>query len=150
MILLVYDLRREGAGIEVRYETTNLAALDLKDAYTVVGDSVTVRGTLRGPLERRPLLGGEDVAEGGLHLAEGLAVLGPELAQAVVAPERLWDRDVAHLAVLSVDLDQRLDVPVLLQLAQSLDKAVRHFFGHIPWFLSRAARPPRERPFVDR
>ena len=54
MILLVYDLRREGAGIEVRYETTNLAALDLKDAYAVVGDNVAVRSTLRGPLERRP------------------------------------------------------------------------------------------------
>ena len=79
-MLLVYDLRREGAGIEVRHETTNLAAIDLKDAYAVVGDSVAVRGTLRGPLERCPFLGGEDVAEGGLHLAEGFAVLGPERA----------------------------------------------------------------------
>src|SRR5919112_3860928 len=130
MILLVYDLRREGAGIEVRYETTNLAAIDLKDAYAVVGNSVAVRGTLRNPFERRPLLGGEDVAEGGLHLTEGLAVLGPELAQAIVTPEGLRHRDVAHLTVVGVDFDQGLDVPVLLQLPQSLDEVVRHFFGH--------------------
>src|SRR3712207_110437 len=96
MILLVYDLRREGEGIEVRHETTNLAALDLKDAYAVVGDSVAVRGTLRCPLERRPLLGCEDVAEGELHLAEGLALFGPELAQSLVTPEGLRHRDVAH------------------------------------------------------
>src|ERR671911_2746723 len=150
MILLVHDLRREGAGIEVRYETTNLAAIDLKDAHAVVDDSVAVRGTLRGPLERRTLLGGENVSEGGLHLAEGLAVLGPESAQALVTPEGLRHRDVAHLTVVGVDFDQGLDVPVLLQLPQSLDEVVRHLLGHILGPFSSWPRPPRERPFVDR
>jgi hypothetical protein len=58
------------------------------------------------------------------------AVLGPELAQALVTPEGLRHRDVAHLTVVGVDFDQGLDVPVLLQFPQSLDEVVHHFFGH--------------------
>ena len=54
LALSVYDLRGEGAGIEVRYEPTNLATIDLKDAYALVGDSLTVRGTLGGPLQAAP------------------------------------------------------------------------------------------------
>jgi hypothetical protein len=46
-----------------------------------------------------------------------------------VTPEGLRDRDVAHLAVLGVDPDQALHVPVFLQLPQSLDEVVGHFFG---------------------
>jgi hypothetical protein len=59
-----------------------------------------------------------------LHLAEGPAVLLPKLPKAVVAVERLRDRDVAHLAVLGVDLDEGLDVLFLLQLPQRLYEAV--------------------------
>jgi hypothetical protein len=47
-----------------------------------------------------------------------------------VTPEGLRDRDVAHLAVLGVGPDQVLDVPVFLQLPQSLDEVIGHRFGH--------------------
>jgi hypothetical protein len=46
-----------------------------------------------------------------------------------VTPERLRDRDVAHLALLGVDPDKALYVPVLLQLLQSLDEVIGHFIG---------------------
>jgi hypothetical protein len=46
-----------------------------------------------------------------------------------VTPERLRDRDVAHLALLGVDPDKALYVPVLLQLLQSLDEVIGRFFG---------------------
>jgi hypothetical protein len=46
-----------------------------------------------------------------------------------VTPERLRDRDVAHLALLGVDPDQAFYVPLLLQLLQSLDEDIGHFFG---------------------
>jgi hypothetical protein len=45
-----------------------------------------------------------------------------------VTPECLRDREVAHLAVLGVDPDQALYVPVLKH-PQSLDEVVGHFFG---------------------
>ena len=108
-----------------------LAAFDLEYAHTVVGDGIAVGGALGGPLQRRPLLCGEKVSERGLHLIEGLAVLCPELAQSLVAPEGLWDRDVAHLAVLGLDPDQGPDIPVLLQLSQRLDEVVRYLLGHV-------------------
>src|SRR5215208_1188123 len=107
-----------------------LAAFDLKYAHTVVGDGIAVGGALGGPLQRRPLLCGENVSERGLHLIEGLAVLGPELAQSLVASEGLWDWGVAHLAVLGVNPDQAFYVPVFLQLPQRLDETVRHLLGH--------------------
>src|SRR5918994_4195535 len=73
---------------------------------------------------------GEDIAEFALHVAEGVAVARPELAQAVVAREGSWHGDVTHVAVIGVDLDQCLYVSVLLQFPQRLDEFVCHFFGH--------------------
>jgi hypothetical protein len=61
-----------------------------------------------------------------LHLANGPAVLLSELTHAVVAVERLRDRDVSYLAILGVELDQWLDVYVLLDFPQRRDEVVRH------------------------
>src|ERR687897_361992 len=131
LTLSVHDLGAEVAGVEVGHEATYLAALYLQDAHTVVGDRVPVRSTLSRPLQRRTLLGGENVSELGPHLAEGPTVPTPELAQAIVASEGSRHRDVAHFAVSGVDLDQGLDVLVFLQLSQRLDEAVRHLFRHV-------------------
>src|ERR687894_530287 len=128
---LVHYLPGEVAGVEVGHEAPDLVAFDLQDAHAVVGDGVAVRGARGRPLERRPLLGGDDVAELGFHLAEGTAVIRPELAQAFVAVEGPRDRDVAYLAVFGVHFDQRLDVLVLFQLPQRRYEVVRHLSGHI-------------------
>src|SRR5215212_3428241 len=131
LTLSVHDLGDKVAGVEVGHEATDLAAFYLQDAHTVVGDRVPVRSTLRRPLQRRTLLGGENVSELGPHLAEGATVAPPELAQAFVASEDTRHRDVAHFAVSGVHLDQGLDVLVFLQLSQRLDEAVRHLFRHV-------------------
>src|SRR5215218_6623182 len=91
LALSVHDLGGEVPGVEVGHEAADLAAFDLEYAHTFVGDGITVGGALGRPLQRRPILGGENVSERGLHLIEGLAVLGPELAQSLVASEGLWD-----------------------------------------------------------
>ena len=80
MMPSIHDLGSEVAGVEVGHEAAYLTALYLQDAHAVVADRVPVRSTLRRLLERRTLLGGENVVELGPHLAEGLAVLCPELA----------------------------------------------------------------------
>jgi hypothetical protein len=64
LALSVHDLGGEVASVEVGHEAADLVALYLQDAHTVVGDGVAVRGALRHPLERGPLLGDEDVTEG--------------------------------------------------------------------------------------
>src|SRR5215213_193105 len=102
LLCLVHDLGGEVASIEVGHEAANLATLELEDTHTLVGNPIPVRSTLRRPLKSRPVLGGEYVAELGFHLAEGTTVARPELAQAFVTSEGPCDRDVAHLAVLSV------------------------------------------------
>src|SRR5215217_3870144 len=130
LTLSVHDLGGEVSGVEVGHEASYLAALYLEDAHPSVGDTVAVGGALGGPLQRRPLLCGENVSERGLHLIEGLAVLCPELAQSLVASEGLRDRDVAHLAVLGMDPDQAFYVSVFLQLPQRLDETVRHLLRH--------------------
>src|SRR5918997_230832 len=124
-------LSADAAGIEVRPKARDLAFFYLQEAYAVVGDVVAV-GLPRGvPLQRGVArVVGEDVPELALHLAEGVAVARPELAQAVVAREGFRHRDVAHVAVFGVDHDQGLDVSVFLQLPERLDEPVSHFFGH--------------------
>src|SRR5215210_769194 len=122
---LVHDLVGEAPGVEVRHKAANLVALDLEYAHAVVGDPIPVRGTLCRPLERCAVLGGYDVAELRLHLAEGTAVLLSERPQTIVAVERPGSRDVAHLAVPGADPDEGLDVLVLLQLPQRRDEVVR-------------------------
>src|SRR5215211_6886410 len=131
LTLSVHDLEGEFAGVEAGDEATDLAALYLQDAHTVVGDRVPVRSTLSRPLQRHTLLGGENVSKLGPHLAEGATVAPPELAKAFVASKDTRHRDVAHLAVLGVDPGPVLDVPVLLQLSQRLDEAVRYLLGHV-------------------
>src|SRR5918997_4942027 len=127
---LVHYLPGEVAGVEVGHEAPDLVAFDLQDAHAVVGDGVAARGARGRPLERRPLLGGYDVAELGFHLAEGTAVARPELAQAFVSAERHRYGDVADLAVFGVYLHQRPDVLVLLQLPQRRHEVVRYLSGH--------------------
>ncbi len=77
-----------------------------------------------------PESSGEDVAELGLHLVEGLAVVRPELPQTIVATKGLGDRDVTDAAIFRVDLDERLYVPVFFELPQGLDKLIRNLFRH--------------------
>src|SRR5215207_97157 len=126
----VHDLVGEAPSVEVGHEAADLVALELEYAHAVVGNRIPVRGALSRPLERRPVLGDDEVAEHRLHLAEGPAVLLPELPKAIVAVERLRDRDVAHLTVLGVDPDEGLDVLFFLQLPQRLDEAVCYLSGH--------------------
>ena len=85
----VHDLGGEGARVKVRHKPANLAVLYLQDAHASVGDGVSVGGAFGHPLERRTLLGGEDLAELRPPLAEGATVARPELAQAIMTPERL-------------------------------------------------------------
>src|SRR5215204_1051343 len=148
LTLSVHDLGDKVAGVEVGHEATDLAAFYLQDAHTVVGDRVPVRSTLRCPLQRRTLLGGENVSELGPHLAEGATVAPPELAQAFVASEDTRHRDVAHLAVLGVDpgpVPRRPGPPPAFAAPRrsrplSLGTCHRSFL----------TRPSKRRPLVDR
>src|SRR5215203_554031 len=128
---LVHYLFGQGAGVEVSHETCDLVAFDLQDAHAVVGDGIALLGALGGPLQGGvPRVVGEDVAELGLHLVEGLAVVRPELSQTIVATKGLRDRDVTDAAILRVDPDERLYVPVFFELPQGLDKLIRNLFRH--------------------
>src|SRR5918995_1676700 len=121
----------QSAGVEVGHETLDLVAFDLQDAHATVGDSVTVLGALGGPLQGGVTrVVGEDIVKLGLHLVEGLAVARPELPQSLVAPKCSGDRDVPDAAILRVDVDERLHVPVFFEFPQSLDELLRNLFGH--------------------
>src|SRR5215207_10667007 len=127
----IHNLFGQGAGVEVGHETIDLVAFDLQNAHATVGDSVAVLGALGGPLQGGVTrVVGEDVAKLGLHLVEGLAVARPELPQTLVPAKSFGDRDVPDAAILRVDVDERLYVPVFFEFPQSLDELVRNLFGH--------------------
>src|ERR671916_417107 len=128
---LVDHLLGDGTGVEVGAEAADLAVPYLKQADAVVGDVLAVGVARGGPLEGGVAgVVGEDVAELALHVAEGVAVARPELAQAVVAGEGPWHRHVPDVAVFGVHLDEGLDVPVFFELPQGFHETVGHFFGH--------------------
>src|SRR3712207_5799315 len=129
------DLFGDLARVEVGHKAFDLAVLDLQYADAAVLDGPPVGGAGRRPLQGGVTFAvGEHAAELALHLVERLAVIGPELPELVVTLEGPGHRDVPGFAVVRVDLDQRLDVPVLLEFPQSIPKPLR--------YLPRQAIPP--------
>ena len=47
-----------------------------------------------------------------------------------MATKGLGDRDVTDAAILRVDLDERLYVPIFFELPQGLDKLIRNLFRY--------------------
>lgn len=64
LLSLVHDLVGKAPSVEVGYEAADLVALELEYAHAIVGNPIPVRGASGRPLERRPVLSGDDVAEG--------------------------------------------------------------------------------------
>src|SRR5918995_2238790 len=141
----LFYLASEFVRIEVGAETRDLAVSHLQDAHTFICYWST-RGTRPGrrPLECRPAIADDDIAEGRGHLPERIPVRLPELVSAFQTNELPGGDDVADLAVLHEETKHFSRVAVTLQDLQRFDELLSCFrFGHCwvlrfhCWFLRR-------------
>src|SRR5215203_2583946 len=119
----LFDLAPEITRIEVGAETRDLAVSHLQDAHTFVRYwSTSGTRPSRCPLQCRPAITYDDIAEGRGHLSKGVPVRLPKRACSLHPRELSWGDDVADLTLWPEQSGDPIRVALALQDSEGVDE----------------------------
>src|SRR3712207_467287 len=141
-------LLQEGRGVVVGADPGEPLLVALDDGHPAVPERLAAaQGAGRGPLQGGAVLPDHAVREGGLQVAEDVAVVLPEGLRAVLAPGLVVLVELDQLGVVTGEVDHRLDVAVAVDPVQRIGEAFGHGVHGSPgspaWAVRVAVPTPR-------